>query len=101
MRHSTGSQPPNWKTPFGGFFRLKITILSYNFFKTLHSQLENNDEVRQPEALFERSEFAKGPVLRKIVFLIDEHSKIAPAIYTCLEKVSNEIILLPTTSYQS
>jgi hypothetical protein len=23
------------------------------FFETLHSQLENNDEVRQPEALFE------------------------------------------------
>jgi hypothetical protein len=57
----------------------------------LHSQLENNDEIRQHEALFEEivlnDEFARVPALRKIVFLIDEHSKIAPAIYTCLEKV--------------
>jgi hypothetical protein len=64
---------------------------SYNLFKTLHSQLENNDEMRQHEALFEeaviRDEFARVPALRKIVFLIDEHSKIAPAIYTCLEKI--------------
>jgi len=52
--------------------------------------------MRQHEALFERSEFARVPALRKIVFLIDEHSKIAPAIYTCLEKVGDEKIL----SYQ-
>jgi hypothetical protein len=45
--------------------------------------------MRQPEALFDEvvfdKEFAKGPELRKIIFLIDEHSKIAPAIYARLK----------------
>jgi len=45
----------------------------------LRSQLENNDEARLHEALFEeaviRDEFARVPVLRTIVFLIDEHEK--------------------------
>jgi len=56
----------------------------------LHSQLENNDEVCQPEALFDEvvinEEFAKGPVLRTIVFLIDEHNKNLPRFYVRLEK---------------
>jgi len=59
----------------------------------LHSQLENNDEARQHEALFERSEFARVPVPRKIVFLIDEHSKIAPAIYTCSKSSLEDVYL--------
>ena len=53
--------------------------------------------MRLPEALFDEvvinEEFAKGPALRKIVFLIDENSKIVPTIYTCLGKVCNERIL--------
>lgn len=55
---------------------------------TLHSQLENNDEMRLHEALFEEvvlnDEFARVPALRKIVFLIDEHSKSPTGLYACL-----------------
>ncbi len=44
-----------------------------------------------PEALFDEAviseEFARGQRIERLVFLIDEHSKIPPGIYTCLEKI--------------
>jgi hypothetical protein len=53
----------------------RITAIS----GALRSQLENNDEMRQHEALFEEvvlnDEFARVSALRKIVFLIGEHEK--------------------------
>jgi hypothetical protein len=45
------------------------------------------------EALFEQSEFAGKQNFEFIVFLISEHSKIAPAIYTCLENITDERLL--------
>ena len=46
------------------FFLEHLPLRRVSVFKTLHSQLENNDEVRQPEALFDEvvldEEFAKG-----------------------------------------
>ena len=43
------------------------------FSKTLRSQLENNDELRQPEALFEgKARVCERASSEEIVFLIDE-----------------------------
>jgi len=59
--------------PFYLFLRLKKQYYSWNIAQSIRKQRRNYSK---PEALFDEvvidEEFAKGLVVRKIVFLIDE-----------------------------